>query len=520
MVIPRINGFPARRFLARGAWLFLVLSSLAGPIEGDVIRFKDGRSLEGKVVKEEKGFVEFRTKFGTVKIERERIASITYGESIEDLLAKKVKATDMTDPDAVFELALWCKEKGLKKEYRRYLEKTLALDDQHAGANKEVGNIRYEGKWFTAEGLKKYKAEKEARMKKMGWVFYNGEWMPETEAHRLMGYQEWEGKWIPMMEYYHKLGERDIPTFFGYAMNITDSEHFTIRSKYPEDMQRQLLDYCELEFEHFLRTFEPNETEQRMMTYYPVPIYILPDLETSDHFVKSGYIKRYNPPKQDMERYRPQTNFSIYFPRPLVVLTEGRHLSGAQDRMTSQIGYMTHHVGHVLIRRFKRGGKVPGWVETGTAHYYEGLSNFYQTLSVCEFRGFENTLKWIHGWSNFLEWKKGLSEARNHRVLPTVRGLFPLEIETMNTREMAKAWSVVSFLLETHRKAFVEFARHALAPYRGEKELSQEAAWDLAFKDVTPEQIEEDWRAWIVKQPIGTPPGGPLGPGRIPVKKK
>ena len=93
-----------------------------------------------------------------------------------------------------------------------------------------------------------------------------------------------------------------------------------------------------------------------------------------------------------------------------------------------------------------------------------------------------------------------------------MRRLFDLKIETMNTRDMAKAWSLVTFLLENHRKEFVEFTRHALAPYRGEKELPQKEAWSLAFGDVTPEEIEDAWRAWVVKQPIGVPPGG----GRLP----
>jgi len=71
----------------------------------------------------------------------------------------------------------------------------------------------------------------------------------------------------------------------------------------------------------------------------------------------------------------------------------------------------------------------------------------------------------------------------------------------MNTRQMAKAWSVVTYLLKTHREAFVTYVRRALAPYRGERRLSNQEAWKLGFKDITPEDIEKEWRAWIVKQP-------------------
>ena len=437
-----------------------------------------------------------------MQIERNRIEKIEYKESETDAFKKRVKSTDMKDPDAVFELAMWCKENGKKMDYRKYLTRVLDLDDQHDEANQELGRLQFDGKWFTAEGLDQYKADKEKRMKALGMIEYNGIWMLEHEARKLMGYEEWEGEWITKMAYYHRMGERDIPNVFGHPMTITDSEHFTIRSMYKQSTNEELLDYCELEMEHFLRTIVPDETEFRMMTYYPIPVYILQDLDESDLFVKSKYIKRYNPPKEDMERYRPKTNFSIYFPRPLVALTEGRHLVGGEDKLTSQVGYMSHHVGHILIRRFKRGGKVPGWIETGLAHYYEGLTNFHQTLSVCEYRDYEDVEKWIMGYGGFMEWKKQLTNPETHKTLPTVRDLFDLKIETMNTRHMAKAWSVVTFLIKHHREEFVIFCRRSFAPYRGEKSLSQEETWKLAFKNLTPLEAEIDWCDWIVKQPL------------------
>jgi hypothetical protein len=186
-----------------------------------------------------------------------------------------------------------------------------------------------------------------------------------------------------------------------------------------------------------------------------------------------------------------------------VVLTEGRHLVGGDDKMTSQIGYMAHHVGHILIRRFKRGGKVPGWIEAGVAHYYEGMTNYFQTVSVCEYRGFEEVEKWTMGYGNFKEWRKKLADKGNHDRLPTVRGLFELQLEKMNTLEMAKAWSVVTYLIKNHKEEFSVFCRRTLAPWRGEKSLSQEAAWNLVFKEITPAEIEKRWRAWILEQPLG-----------------
>ena len=109
--------------------------------------------------------------------------------------------------------------------------------------------------------------------------------------------------------------------------------------------------------------------------------------------------------------------------------------------------------------------------------------------------------KWIDNWGNFRKWKKNLINKSTHNTLPTIRELFDLQIETMNSRQMAKAWSAVTFLIKNHRTAFVEYARKALAPYRGERKLPSEKAWKMAFGKMTPEFAEKEWRAWIVQQP-------------------
>lgn len=485
------------------AYLTLVFVFSLNLLYGDIIHFKDGRSIEGKIIKEGPKQIEIKTKFGTVKIDRARILKIEYKKTADDTYQKMLKKLDRKDAYAIYDLAMWCKKNGKKQEYRKHLDEALLVDDQHDLANKEIGNIKFDGKWFTAKDLKNYKVNKEKRMKEQGYIFYAGQWMPEAEAKALMGYVEWEGEYIPRIEQYHRMGDRDIEKTFGYPMRITDSEHFTIRSKGgTEEHHNELLDYCELELEHFLMTFKPNEKELEIMLYYPIPIYILPDMKSCVTFMESDYIKRYNPPKDEKNRYAPNTNFSIYFPRPLVVLSEGKHLVGADSKNTSQIGYMSHHVGHILIRRFKRGGKVPGWVETGVAHYYEGLTNFYQTISICEYRDYEDAVKWKKNWGNFMEWKKKLVDSTFHSKLPTVKELMALKIETMNSQEMAKAWSVTTFLLEKYPVKFVEFVRRYFDDWRGEKKLTQEQAWKVGFEKITPEQIEDQWRSWIVEQPI------------------
>ncbi len=480
----------------------LFVLALQALLQADTIFLKDGRKLEGKVTSEQGDFVEIETKFGKAKIEKSRIAKIVRGETAKDDYKKRLKNLDKDDPSAVFALAEWARDKGMKKQYRELLTLTLKASPQHEGANKALGKVKYDGRWFTPSELNTYKKDETKRMTAMGYVQLDGKWVSKAEYNKHRGYQLFEDEWISMMDYYHKLAERDVEKFFSHPLTITDSEHFTIRSSYSESVHLELLDNCELEYEHFIRTFKPDAIEDRMIWYYPTAIYILENIDECDLFIDSGYIKRYDPPTKVLGRYAHSTNFSLYFPQPLVVLSKGRHLVGSQDKMTSQIGFMTHHVGHILIRRFKCGGPVPPWIETGLAHYYEGLTNFSQTISVCEYEGFEDVQKWTDGWGNFMEWRKKLVDPSTHVSLPTVREMFNIELGTINSRQMAKAWSMVTFLLKKHPAEFLEYARRALAPYRGVKRLPNEDAWKLGFKEITPEDIEKEWRDWIVKQPL------------------
>jgi len=82
------------------------------------------------------------------------------GEAGAELLDEYYARFDRTEgADANFELARWCKEKGLDCQYRLHLEAALRIDPDHEGARKESGFTRYEGeideyrrkRWLTEE---------------------------------------------------------------------------------------------------------------------------------------------------------------------------------------------------------------------------------------------------------------------------------------------------------------------------------------------------------------------------------
>jgi cytochrome c5 len=90
-----------------------------------------------------------------------------------------------TDVEGRFKLALWCEEHKLKDEMNSEIERVLALDANHEGANKKMGRINYQGQWRTPDELKK-----------LGFVKKDGQWMTPDEASQADGKVQYRGNWV------------------------------------------------------------------------------------------------------------------------------------------------------------------------------------------------------------------------------------------------------------------------------------------------------------------------------------
>lgn len=69
-----------------------------------------------------------------------------YAESLEE----RVKATDMSNADSVFELAQWCTENKLPTKARAYLNQVIKLDKDHEGARTALGQVKVGERWVAA----------------------------------------------------------------------------------------------------------------------------------------------------------------------------------------------------------------------------------------------------------------------------------------------------------------------------------------------------------------------------------
>jgi hypothetical protein len=134
----------------------------------DVVKMKDGRTLEGKVIKSDDKLVTLKMRLGEVILKRDEIESIVKGPTIVDEYKKRAAKLKADDADGHFKLALWCNENKLPKEYREELAKTIEIDPDHAGARARLGQVKHEGKWVDKKYLedeKKNPWKKEIRKK-------------------------------------------------------------------------------------------------------------------------------------------------------------------------------------------------------------------------------------------------------------------------------------------------------------------------------------------------------------------
>lgn len=118
-----------------------------------------------------------------------RAAAVPPAVAVQDAkaqLEEKLKAADQKDPKALYEIAKWADENGLKTDSKRIARMVIKLDPEHADARAMLGYQKYEGKWLTQREIDRDKAKKEeADKEKLGLKKWKNEWVPKEDYEKL-----------------------------------------------------------------------------------------------------------------------------------------------------------------------------------------------------------------------------------------------------------------------------------------------------------------------------------------------
>lgn len=134
---------------------FAAVIALSLTVSGEIIHLKSGGKLTGRIVRETEKEVHIQTKYGLQKIERSRIDKIEKEEAAEGYQERRAKIKPR-DAEGHYKLGMWCKENGQDANAVREFKEALRYNPDHKGARKELGYLRYAGKWIAPEQKQKY----------------------------------------------------------------------------------------------------------------------------------------------------------------------------------------------------------------------------------------------------------------------------------------------------------------------------------------------------------------------------
>jgi hypothetical protein len=170
-----------RPLLTTSSLLFVsVLLSVGAPAAADVVHLRDGRTLEGSVIRAGDTLI-VRRKLGSSHVHLSDVLRIEETtdrwDEVERLRGQLANGT----ADERYRFGVWCRDHDFKEESQRAFLSVLRLDLDHAGARAALGYVLHEGRWLSRADKKRLE----------GLVEHEGAWVtPEEKAKRVAAKKE------------------------------------------------------------------------------------------------------------------------------------------------------------------------------------------------------------------------------------------------------------------------------------------------------------------------------------------
>jgi hypothetical protein len=502
---------------------------LAAVARADVVHLKEGGTLEGKVVAEDATTVTLDTRFGRQVLDRSRIERIEKKATAEEELAEREAKLKPGTPDEWFALAEFAGKRGLKKQRERLLDKVLALDADHEGANLARGRVRHEGKWMTpAERDAKVRAADEAEKRARGLVPVDGRWVtPEEKEHLDRGDVLWKGKWMSAdaaktAQGLVRLGDAWFPAAeaaprarvdgfcheSGVPLEIEAGDHVVIATALGAAHAKALRDAGEKAFAYAAKSLGDGDDVGWLGGQKALGL-VVATREDFDRFV---HFFAAHEPKVD-KRWADGVARSdgFYWWDPIGTCATYRGPRSA-DETTSQI---VHDLGHVLLNRHQYNFKyLPTWLDEGfaTLTEYEVLGrNFTCCVAPDKYAsgtGRREDLLPNQRW--FEDAVRAIAEKNDPPLVQILRR----DLATISRDEVKKSMVVVKWLCDEHRDGLQKLvaALRKSWPKGAASAVTTEAiaAEGAAFAalGMPPEQVDAEVRRWVAtRKPDGAAGG-------------
>ncbi|MBW3540572.1 MAG: HEAT repeat domain-containing protein [Planctomycetes bacterium] len=178
--------------------IVVLAAGFASPAAADVVRLVGGGEVRGQVDSgnSRDSRITISTLAGArIVLEREDVEFITRRSlAIEDYELRRRQTEDTVE--AHWELAEWCRERGLRSQRLEVLERIVELDPEHEAAHRGLGHSLRDGQWLT----------RDEEMASRGYVKHEGDWITPQELELLQkteAEREAELEWFRKVRLWH-----------------------------------------------------------------------------------------------------------------------------------------------------------------------------------------------------------------------------------------------------------------------------------------------------------------------------
>lgn len=363
----------------------VLLLLLAPALLADRLHMKDGRTIEGRIVRETPARIVLETRFGEIEVDRTDVASIERGKTRKEEFDDRWKAA--RSADEFHALGLWCIEHKMRREAKRCMKRAVELDPDHEGAQTWLGNVRYKGEWMTPqERDRRRKADEEAAMRAKGLVRYQGRWVtPEektkleqglelvdgrwvthAQAQRARGLEQFEGVWMPRHEAIARRHAREAEQAAGVNFELVITKNALVTGPCPV----RTLQHVAQKLEQGRAWFDARYDLEpglglfggRLAEFYLFDLDSAPYLATVPLFAS----KSETLPPGWAEAVSGTHGFLFWDPYPL---SSARRWKRERSDLE---GHCYHHWGHLLLNRLGYDGRLlPPWYDESFAALVE-----------------------------------------------------------------------------------------------------------------------------------------------------
>ncbi|MHC4342226.1 MAG: hypothetical protein ACYSX0_18680, partial [Planctomycetota bacterium] len=437
-----------------------------------------------------------------------------------------------TDADAVMALATWASEKKFKEEVLKRLHlRALEMDPDHEGANLELGRVRYQGEWMTPEGRDlRMKEEQEAAQRAKGlvrwkdqWVTpqdkarleqglvkYDDKWMSPDEIKRAQGFVKHKGKWVKKadLEVLKLIGPAREETGLGEGLRYLQTPNFIVMGDLTEAQLKVIADSMERFFAEWQRLFPEARTSGILDGKHR--LFAFKKNRPYQRLVRARYqrmkeTEEWSPAfaKQEQKRMKlrlRETSFWDVQPR---VVSAHVQMPDPFEALKSKC---VHFGGNVLATRQTRMGWPTWWLNEGLAYFFEKrVTGVIQTYNVdvggsayadIDPEDHNKARPWLDS-TKWPEMLLHLLRTGRDPKLEKIKGKVLYGTKNrMTAQDVAKAWSVVTFLILDNPKKFAAFFRDA-KEMGGGTPIEREAAAMLKHYG-SYSKVEERWRKFAL----------------------